>query len=99
MLMPTTAKSCVVALMAVVPLVVVAGPAHAATSASGIYANCKAYNKKYPHGVGKAHAKDHVSGSSKPVTTFKHSDALYKAAMAHKKDLDRDKDGVACEKR
>ena len=45
----------------------------------------------------KARAKDKTSGT--PVTTFKHSDSLYAQAMKANKGLDRDKDGIACEKR
>lgn len=59
------------------------------------YKNCTALNKDYKHGVGKPGAKDKVSGRTKPVTNFKKSTALYKA----NKKSDRDKDGVACEKR
>ncbi|MEU4428825.1 excalibur calcium-binding domain-containing protein [Actinoplanes sp. NPDC024001] len=59
------------------------------------YKNCTALNKVYKHGVGKKGAKDKVSGKSKPVTNFKVSNALYKA----NKKSDRDKDGIACEKR
>jgi hypothetical protein len=59
------------------------------------YANCTALNKKYPHGVGKPGAHDHVKGSTKPVTNFTVSSSLYKA----NKKSDRDGDGVACEKR
>ena len=58
------------------------------------FANCKALNKKYPHGVGKRGAKDRTSSAYK-VTNFKRSNALYKA----NKKSDRDKDGIACEKR
>jgi hypothetical protein len=47
--------------------------------------------------VVKARAKDKTSGT--PVTTFKHSDSLYAQAMKANKALDRDKDGIACEKR
>lgn len=61
-----------------------------------LYKNCTALNKKYPHGVGKANARDKTSG--KPVTTFKRSTKIYSAAMSYNKGLDRDKDGVACEK-
>lgn len=63
------------------------------------FQNCTAFNKSYPHGVGKKGAKDHVTGKSKPVTTFKKDTALYNKAMKYNKGLDRDKDGVACEKR
>lgn len=59
------------------------------------FKNCTALNKKYKHGVGKTTAKDKVRGKSKPVKNFKKHNALYKA----NKHLDRDKDGVACEKR
>lgn len=59
------------------------------------YPNCKKLNKKYKHGVGKKGAKDKVSGRTKKVTNFKKSNALY-AANRH---LDRDSDGIACEKR
>jgi hypothetical protein len=61
------------------------------------FKNCTALNKVYKHGVGKAQAKDKTSG--KPVTTFKHSDALYKKIITFRAGLDRDKDGIACEKR
>ncbi|RCK70490.1 calcium-binding protein [Desertihabitans brevis] len=69
------------------------------------YANCTALNKVYPHGVGKAKAKDKVSGKSKPVTNFRKSDKVYSyndgGSKRYKgeKDLDRDNDGIACEKR
>jgi hypothetical protein len=82
----------------------VAAPASAAPKAAS-YRNCTALNKVYPHGVGKSGAKDHVSGKSKPVTNFKVSTTIYNLNNGpHKKngkeyDLDRDNDGVACEKR
>ena len=60
--------------------------------------NCTAVNKKYPHGVGRANAVDKVSGSTEPVTTFKRSNKLYKTAISYNKGLERDKDGIACEK-
>lgn len=61
--------------------------------------NCTALHKVYPHGVGKAKAKDKVRGHTRPVTSFKRSDALYAQAMRFNKRLDADRDGVACEKR
>ncbi|MDT4992383.1 MAG: hypothetical protein QOH97_2275 [Actinoplanes sp.] len=73
--------------------VAVASPADAATATK--YKNCTALQKKYKHGVAKKGAKDKVSGSTKPVTTFTVNTAVYNA----NKNLDRDKDGVACEKR
>ena len=65
------------------------------TTSAKTYANCDALHKKYPHGVGKKGAKDKVSGSAKPVKNFTVSTAAYNA----NKKSDRDKDGVACEKR
>ncbi|MFT4213239.1 MAG: excalibur calcium-binding domain-containing protein [Microbacterium sp.] len=60
------------------------------------YKNCTALHKAYPGGVAKAgvtHNK--VSGKKRAFTVKpKTSTALYKA----NKKLDRDKDGVACEK-
>ncbi|GAA2625786.1 excalibur calcium-binding domain-containing protein [Paractinoplanes durhamensis] len=58
------------------------------------YKNCTALQKVYKHGVAKKGAKDKVK-SGKPVTTFK----VYTAAYNKNKALDRDKDGVACEKK
>jgi hypothetical protein len=58
--------------------------------------NCTAVNRRYPHGVGKLHAHDKTTGV--PVTNFKRSTALYNLAMSYNRALDRDKDGIACEK-
>lgn len=74
--------------MTVAPLLV-AAPAAAATD----YANCSELNADYPHGVGQAGAVDSTSGT--PVTTFTVDDDLYDANS----ESDRDKDGIACEKR
>ena len=60
------------------------------------FKNCAALNEVYPHGVGKATAHDHSSDD--PVTDFKRSTALYKKIVGYRKSLDRDKDGIACEK-
>ncbi|MCU1692471.1 MAG: calcium-binding protein [Frankiales bacterium] len=81
-------------------VVVVAGvlaPSTAALATTPSYANCTAYQKTFPHGVGKKAAKDRTSGT--PVTTFRRDDAEYARAMGKRPDLDRDKDGIACEKR
>jgi hypothetical protein len=72
---------------------VLATPAEAA--AVKTFKNCTALNKSYKHGVGKKGAKDKVRGATKPVTTFYVNTKLYNA----NKKMDRDKDGVACEKR
>ena len=64
--------------------------------------SCTALNKKYPHGVGKAKAVDRDSKGKaikKGVKNFKKSDAIYAQAMKYNKGLDRDKDGIACEKK
>ncbi|PKQ31464.1 MAG: calcium-binding protein [Actinobacteria bacterium HGW-Actinobacteria-2] len=60
------------------------------------FKNCTALNKVYANGVGKKNAKDHTSGT--PVTSFLHSDSLYKKIIKYRKSLDRDKDGIACER-
>lgn len=61
------------------------------------YKNCTQLNTKYPHGVGKVGARDKTT-SGDSVTTFKRSTKVYNTAMSHNRGLDRDKDGVACEK-
>jgi hypothetical protein len=71
------------------------GTAQAAIPA--VYKNCTALNKKYPHGLGRAGARDKTSGV--PVTNFARSTRLYNVAMKHNKRLDGDKDGIACEKK
>ncbi len=58
------------------------------------FANCKALNQVYAHGVGRPGAIDLTSGAP-PVTTFKRSLALYQANTGR----DRDEDGIACERR
>ncbi|MEA4944377.1 MAG: excalibur calcium-binding domain-containing protein [Propionicimonas sp.] len=70
-------------------------PTTVVTLAAKKYQNCKALNKKYKHGVGKKNARDKVRGRTKPVTNFKRDNVLYQ----RNKHLDRDRDGVACEKR
>jgi hypothetical protein len=82
-------------------VVVVLGAALVAPSVSSalvpsLYKNCTNLNKKYPHGVGKLGARDKTSGTR--VTTFKRSTLIYRRAMSYNRGLDRDKDGIACEK-
>jgi hypothetical protein len=62
-----------------------------------LYRNCSNFNTRYPHGVGKRFARDKTTGAP-PVTTFRRSTVLYNRAMSYNRGLDRDKDGVACEK-
>jgi hypothetical protein len=61
-----------------------------------LYKNCSNFNKRYRHGVGKLRAHDRTSGT--PVTSFRRSTRLYVKAISYNRGLDRDKDGIACEK-
>lgn len=70
-------------------------PSSAAVLAAKKYTNCTALNLVFPHGVGRAGARDSVSGTAKPVTTFTVSNEVYTANTVS----DRDKDGIACEKK
>lgn len=93
-------------------LIVAATAATVLGSTSGIaggssarsFANCTQLNGVYPHGVGRTNARDRVRGSTSPVTNFKRSNALYahndggSRRYPGERDLDRDNDGVACEK-
>ncbi len=74
-----------------------ADPARSVESmaAARVFANCTALNKVYRHGVGRKGARDRVSGSSRPVTNFTVNTAVYNA----NKKSDRDRDGIACERR
>jgi hypothetical protein len=60
---------------------------------SSLFSNCTALNRVYPHGVGRYGARDHTR-SGDPVTNFRRSNLLYR----RNSELDRDKDGIACEK-
>ena len=44
----------------------------------------------------KLHARDKTRGT--PVTNFRRSTRLYNIAMSYNRGLDRDRDGIACEK-
>ena len=65
-----------------------------------VWQNCTHVHTKYRHGVGRANAHDHTTGT--PVTNFYRSTRLYNVAMSYNAqrgyNLDRDKDGIACEK-
>ena len=65
-------------------------------AAPPLYKNCTNLNKRYPHGLGRNGARDKTSDT--PVTNFKRSTKLYNQAMSFNRGLDRDKDGIACEK-
>ena len=67
------------------------------------YPDCATLNKVYPHGVAKSGAVDKTSG--KPVTTFWVQNAAYsvndgphQSGTKTDYDLDRDNDGISCEK-
>jgi hypothetical protein len=66
------------------------------------YRNCTALNKDYRHGVGRKGARDKTSGER--VTTFTRNNTLHSyndgaGTDPREHDLDRDNDGIACEKR
>jgi hypothetical protein len=76
------------------------GAGATATAADGAaqeprkYQNCTALNKVYPHGVGRKGARDRTTGIP-PVTNFALKVKVYKLNASR---LDRDDDGIACEK-
>jgi hypothetical protein len=74
-------------------LVTVGAPPSVGSVPTKRYRNCKALNRAYPHGVGRPGARDKTSG--RPVTIFRVSRSVY----SQNTHLDRDRDGVACEKR
>lgn len=65
-------------------------------AAPAYFKTCKAFNKRYPHGVGRLGAHDHTSG--RPVTNFKRSNRIYGLVLKYNRGLDSDHDGVACER-
>jgi len=72
-----------------------------AASATGtriapVYKSCSYFDAKYPHGVGRAGAQDHIA-AGEPDTTFLRSTSVYNLAMHHNRRLDYDRDGIACE--
>lgn len=83
-----------------VPLTASAGDAAVAAKH---YPSCAALQKVYPHGVGKQGARDKTS--STPVRNFTVNTKVYgmndgpRNQSTGEYDLDRDNDGIACEKR
>jgi len=59
------------------------------------FPNCAALNGPHPHGIGRPGAVDKTARGAAPVTNFT-VDAVQYNENASK--LDRDKDGIACEK-
>jgi hypothetical protein len=78
-------------------VLVPAATAHASVPAK--YANCTNLHRTYPHGVGRATARDRVATGGRPVTTWRRDTAAYNLAIRYNRGLDRDRDFVACEKR
>ncbi len=94
--MNTTARAAAASLAA---LTLLTGPvmiAGAQAHTTGIHDNCTNLNKKWKHGVGRAKAVDKTSGTK--VTNFYRNTKAYNEAVSHNGTLDRDKDGIACEK-
>jgi hypothetical protein len=81
----------------------VAIPAGAAAAKPKAYANCAALNRVYPHGVAKARSVVDKTSSTYKVRNFvvdAKTYALNDGRVAPLQyDLDRDNDGIACEKR
>ena len=69
----------------------------AGTAMPLLYKNCTNLSRKYRHGLGKRGARDRTK-SGDPVTNFLRSTLIYNRAIRWNGGLDRDKDGVACEK-
>jgi len=69
-----------------------AGPVEA--HSTGLHDNCTNLQKKWPHGVGLKNARDRGGN----VTNFRRNSDAYRTANRHNGDLDRDNDGIACEK-
>jgi hypothetical protein len=90
----------IAAATAVLATSVVVGGTSTAQAAPKSYANCTAVHKVYSGGIAKKSVKKNkvVSGGKATYRalkgTVKKDDALYKANTK----LDRDKDGIACEK-
>ena len=78
------------------PLICTRPPIRSSVAAPLLYKNCTNLNKRFPHGLGRSGARDRTSDT--PVTKFKRSTKLYNVAMSFNRGLDRDKDGIACEK-
>src|SRR3954468_24308566 len=86
-----------VAAAALIASPVIAAPTAEAAAIPAKYKNCTAVHKTYKHGVGRKGAHDRTRSRRNPVTNFKVSTAIYKAAIRANKRLDADKDGIACE--
>ena len=72
--------------------------ASARNAAPNLWKNCTHVHAKYRHGVGRLRAHDHTRSGTNPVTNFYRNTRLYNVAMRYNSDLDRDRDGIACER-
>lgn len=99
----------IISLLAVLVLIttgVVTSIPNQVDAASGVYKNCTAFNKQYKKGVAKsANTKNKVISRTTKKISYKAvsrgtkvSSKIYKNAMKYNNDLDRDKDGIACER-
>lgn len=95
-------RAALVLTLAIPTSAVIAPMAEATTKAPtpAMFQKCDIFRQTYPHGVGRAGAKDHVKNPKvdKPVTNFTVNTAMYNKAMSYNKGLDLDHDGIACEK-
>ena len=86
------------------PIAALASSADAAPTPKS-YKNCTALNSVYKHGVGKKSAVDKINGKVRDdrVKNFTVSTTVYNLNNGPRQgaqyDLDRDNDGVACEKK
>ena len=86
-------------LVALIALLLVATLSVPASAAPVKYKNCKALNKVHPSGVAKPGSQDTKKVKGKNVAVTTSGVPTYDAALYKKnKGLDRDKDGIACEK-
>jgi hypothetical protein len=90
-------KSASLAIVLGIVTAVVVLPAQAGAHPTGIHDNCTKLNNKWSHGVGLRGAVDKTSGVR--VTNFYRNSDAYRLADRHNGTLDRDNDGIACEKR
>jgi len=95
----STNRVCALIAAGAVAVAVTPVPEAATGAVPRLWQNCTNVHTKYRHGVGKAGARDRTRGSTPPVTTFKRSTRLFNIAMKWNRGLDRDRDGIACEKR
>jgi hypothetical protein len=70
------------------------GAAPAGAHTTSIHDNCTKLNEKWPHGVGRRGATDRGG----TVDNFTRNTRAYNKAESHNSTLDRDNDGIACEK-